>query len=145
MEEIVVDGEGQILGRMATFVVRELKQGRRVVIINANKVVISGKKQRVLAGYRLLLGVRTMFNPSRQGIRRPRNPIALVRRTIRGMLPDTPSGASMYRRLKVYINVPEEYSRKEKVKFVGASVDRLKGKYVTVGELTKELGWKGEF
>jgi len=27
MEEIVVDGEGQILGRMATFVVRELKQG----------------------------------------------------------------------------------------------------------------------
>jgi len=61
------------------------------------------------------------------------------------MLPDTPSGASMYRRLKVYINVPEEYSRKEKVKFVGASVDRLKGKYVTVGELTKELGWKGEF
>ncbi|WP_126451157.1 50S ribosomal protein L13 [Sulfodiicoccus acidiphilus] len=144
MEELVLDGEGQILGRMATMIVKQLKQGKTIIVVNAEKVVISGELSRVLAGYRLLMGVRTMFNPSRQGIRRPRNPISLVKRTVRGMLPDNPSGNVMYRKLKVYVGVPEQYVERKKVKFPEAHVDRLKGKYVTVGELTRELGWKSE-
>lgn len=140
-EIVVVDANNQILGRMSTKIVKLLEQGKKVAVINAEKAVISGPKQRVVAGYKLLFSVRTLFNPYKQGIRRPRNPINIVKRTIRGMLPKNQLGRKMYKNLKVYIGVPQELKDKQTIRFPEADVSRLKGKYITVGELAKELGW----
>ncbi|ARM75756.1 50S ribosomal protein L13 [Acidianus manzaensis] len=141
-EEVVIDAENMILGRMASMVVKLLEDGKKVVIVNGEKAVVSGTKVRIISGYKLLFEVRTLFNPQKQGIRRPRTPINLIKRTIRGMLPKTPKGKEMLHNVKVYIGVPKEYEGKQFIRFEKADVKRLKGKYITVAELAKEMGWK---
>ncbi|MEZ0393949.1 MAG: 50S ribosomal protein L13 [Desulfurococcaceae archaeon] len=139
---IYVDADGQILGRMASKVAKLLLEGRRVVIVNAEKAVLSGPRRRVVEGYKLLLSVRTHRNPEKSGIRRPRSPINIVRRAVRGMLPmDRPKGREAFGRLRVYVGLPDAFKDKQLVKFEEADAGRLKGKYTTVGEVARELGW----
>ncbi|QXJ30623.1 50S ribosomal protein L13 [Saccharolobus shibatae] len=142
-QEVVINAEGQILGRMASNIVRLLKEGKKVIIVNGEKAVISGEKNRVIESYKLLLTVRTLFNPYRNGIRRPKSPINIVKRTIRGMLPKSSKGRRMLKNVKVYIGVPKEFEGRQFIKFPDADVSRLKGKYVTVEVVAKELGWSG--
>ena len=141
---VIIDAENQILGRMATEIVKLLKSGKEVIVVNAEKAVVSGPKSRVVNGYKLLFSVRTLKNPYTHGIRRPRSPINIVKRTVRGMLPKNNLGREMYKRLKVYIGIPKEFEGKQMLKFEHADAKKLKKtKYITVGELAKELGWKG--
>ncbi len=141
-EVVIIDATNQILGRMCSKVVGLLKEGKKVYIINAEKAVISGPKARVVEGYKLLFNVGTLFNPYKQGIRRPRSPINIVKRTIRGMLPKTPKGLRMLRDVKVFVGTPKDLEGKQAIRFEEADVKRLKGKYITVEELAKEMGWK---
>ena len=139
-EVVVVNAENQILGRMSTHLVKLLKEGKKVVVVNAEKAVISGSRARVIQGYTLLFTVRSMQNPAKNGIRRPRNPINIVKRTVRGMLPKNRLGKQYYKNLIVYIGIPKEYEGKEMIRFDDADVSRLKGKYITVAELSKAIG-----
>ena len=139
-EVVVVNAENQILGRMATHIVKLLKEGKKVVVVNAEKAVISGPRNRVIQGYMLLFRVRTLQNPYKNGIRRPRNPINIVKRTVRGMLPKNRLGMQYYKNLKVYIGIPKEFEGKEMIRFEDADVSRLRGKYITVAELSKAMG-----
>ncbi|QGR20216.1 50S ribosomal protein L13 [Stygiolobus azoricus] len=138
--EVIVNAENQILGRMATHIVKLLKEGKKVIVVNAEKAVISGPKSRVIQGYSLLFTVRTMQNPAKNGIRRPRNPVNIVKRTVRGMLPKNRMGKQYYKNLIVYIGVPKEFEGKQTIRFEDADVSRLKGKYITVAELSKAIG-----
>ncbi|AWR94697.1 50S ribosomal protein L13 [Acidianus brierleyi] len=139
---IIINAENQILGRMCSNIVNLLKDGKKVYIINSEKAVVSGPKYRVINGYKLFFSVRTLFNPYKQGIRRPRSPINIVKRTIRGMLPKTPKGIRMLKNVKAYIGIPKEFEGKEFIRFDNADVKRLKGKYVTLEDVAKEMGWK---
>ena len=51
-ETIIVDAKDQILGRMASKVASLLLLGKNVIIVNAEKAVISGTKERVLERFR---------------------------------------------------------------------------------------------
>jgi len=137
---VIVNAENQILGRMATHIAKLLIQGKKVVVVNSEKAVISGPRSRVVQGYQLVFGVRKFQNPEKNTIKRPRNPINIVKRTVRGMLPKIKSRQTMLKNLIVYIGVPEEYKDKQMIRFEDADVKRLKGKYITVGELSKILG-----
>lgn len=137
---VVVNAENQILGRMSTHIAKLLIQGKKVIVVNAEKAVISGPKSRVVQGYSLIFTVRKFQNPEKNTIKRPRNPINIVKRTVRGMLPKTKSGKEMLKNLIVYIGIPDEYKDKQMTRFEDADVKRLKGKYITVGELSKVLG-----
>ncbi|AAY79512.1 50S ribosomal protein L13 [Sulfolobus acidocaldarius] len=139
-EIVIVDATNQILGRMSTHIAKLLKSGKKVYVVNAEKAIISGPRSRVLEGYSLLFTVKTMQNPYRQGIRRPRNPINIVKRTVRGMLPKNKLGKQIYRNLKAYIGIPKELEGKSMIRFDDADVSRLKGKYITVAELSRLLG-----
>jgi len=141
---LYIDGANQILGRLASIVAKKLLEGYRVVVVNTEKIVVSGDKQRVVHGYKLLLKVTTHYNPEKSGIRRPRTPHSIFKRTVRGMLPmDKPRGRSAYRRLKAYIGVPKELKNKNFIRFEEADVSKLKGDYIYLGDLARELGWKG--
>jgi len=50
----LIDGEGQILGRLASEVAKELlrDEDKQIVIVNAERVVISGSKERLIEDYR---------------------------------------------------------------------------------------------
>jgi len=135
----IIDASGLVLGRMASVVAKRLLQGETVVILNAEKAVISGKKNNIVGERKRFLEVGHPW----KGPFHPRRPDKIVRRTIRGMLPwDQPKGKQAYKRLRVYLGVPEELKGKEVETINEAKAERLKCPYVTVGELAKELGWK---
>lgn len=142
--EILIDASGLILGRMASVVAKMLLQGKKIVIVNAEKAVISGEKSRVEEGYRNLWKVRTFRNPDKQGMRRPRNPAGIVKRTVKGMLPAKPKGREAFKNLRVYIGVPKELAGKNFVRIKEADSSKLNTKYITLEELAKLLGWGGK-
>ena len=109
----VVDAEGLTLGRMATEVARVLRgkhkatftphldTGDHVLIVNADKVVLSGNKaeRKMLhhhTGYPG--GIRSTTFAAEMETK----PTEAVRRTVRGMLPKNRLGRQMLKKLKVY-------------------------------------------
>lgn len=141
----VVDGEGHVLGRLASVVAKRLLKGEKIIIVNADKIVLSGEKRRVIESYKLMFEVRTLKSPYRHSPHRPRSPENIVRRAIRGMLPiDKPKGRMAYKRLRVFVGVPPELKDKsgEFEKIPEALSSRLSREYITVREVAIEMGWK---
>ena len=138
---MVIDASGAILGRLASIVAKRLLSGERIVIVNAEKAVLSGKRLSLLREMKEFLQVG---HPGK-GPHHPRRPDRILRRTIRGMLPRRkPKGVEAYRRLKVYLGVPKEYEGAELEVISEAKVDKLRCPYVTLGELAKGIGWNPE-
>jgi large subunit ribosomal protein L13 len=141
-QEIVVDAEGQILGRMVSLVAKMLLAGQKAVIVNAEKAVISGNKQSIIEEYKECVLSKKTWKMPEKGPKKYRRPDMIVKRTVRGMLPYKQwKGRMAYKNLKVYIGVPKEYSDRPKIKFPEADASRLARRYMTVGELAKEIGW----
>jgi len=134
----LIDATGLILGRMAGTVAKRLLQGERIIIVNAEGAVISGKRLSRVKEAKTFLEVG---HPGK-GPYHPRRPDRILRRTIRGMLPrKKPKGQEAYRRLRVYIGFPEEFKGEEPQTIVNARAEKLKCPYITLGELAKEIGW----
>ncbi len=137
----IIDASNLILGRMASIVAKRLLQGENIIIVNAEKAVVSGKKKTVVQERKDFLEVGHPW----KGPFHYRRPDRFVRRTIRGMLPyHQPKGKQAYKRLHVYIGVPEELKDKPMETLPEASAKKLKCSYITVGELAKEIGWNPE-
>ena len=134
----IIDAKRLVLGRMASIIARRLLQGETIMVVNAEKAVISGKKQSKVKETKTFMEV----GHPKKGPFHPRRPDQIVRRTIRGMLPrKKPKGKQAYKRLRVFIEVPEELKGKEIQTIPEVSADNLKCSYITVGELAKEIGW----
>jgi len=109
----VVDAEGQTLGRLATEVAKVLRgkhkptyqpdmdAGDYVIVINADKFVLSGKKmdQKTYFSHSGYMGgekitpIRTMM---------VKKPTEVFSRAVKGMLPKNALGRSMFKKLHVY-------------------------------------------
>jgi large subunit ribosomal protein L13 len=136
----VIDGEGLILGRLASAVAKKLltEKDTEIVIVNAERVVISGSKDRIFKDYK----AKKDRGSKEQGPFYPKMPDRIVKRTIRGMLPyKQGKGRDAFSRLKVYLSIPEGYETAERGKVANASAERLSRKFVTVGEVSEKLGW----
>ena len=136
----IIDGDGLILGRLASAIAKKLlnEKDTKIVIVNAERVVISGTKEWIFKEYK----ARRDRGSKEQGPFYPRVPDGIVKRTIRGMLPyKQAKGEDALSRLKVYIGIPEEYEAEDRVKVANASAARLSRKYVTMGEVSEKLGW----
>ncbi|MEB3780012.1 MAG: 50S ribosomal protein L13 [Desulfurococcales archaeon] len=143
--ELVVDGSGMILGRLASIVAKKLLEGYRIHVVNAEKIVVSGDPVKLKQFYkRTILGVKSHYS-HRLRPKRPRSPTRLFKHAVRGMLPKgNKRGREALKRLRVYIGVPSELSGKEMVSFKDASSERLAGKYIELGVIARELGWRVE-
>ena len=141
-DSILIDARGLILGRMASNVAKRLLQGEKIIILNAEKAAISGKKQHIVIDAKKFLEV----GHPRKGPNHPRRPDRIVTRTIRGMLPRRkPKGIAAFKRLRVYLGIPIEFKDKNFQTIIEARSDKLKSPYITVGELAKEIGgWTPE-
>src|SRR6185295_4126661 len=78
-----------------------LDMGDHVVVVNAAKVRLTGKKDEQKI-YRQHSGYEGGLREERAKIVRQKNPVRLVEEAVRGMLPKTKLGTAMYRKLKVY-------------------------------------------
>jgi large subunit ribosomal protein L13 len=110
---VVIDADGLVLGRMATEVANLLRgkhkptyaphidTGDHVVIINADKVVLTSSKAETKMVYRhsgYPGGLKEQTFADLMG----KKPTDAVRNTIRGMLPKTRLGRAQLKKLKVY-------------------------------------------
>jgi large subunit ribosomal protein L13 len=112
-EWVLIDAENQVLGRLATKAARLLRGklktnytphvdcGDNVIIINAEKVILTGKKM-TDKEY-----VHHTGYPGGQRTTSPREllakkPTAIVEKAIKGMLPKNRLGSELYRNLFVY-------------------------------------------
>ncbi|MEM2946628.1 MAG: 50S ribosomal protein L13 [Candidatus Bathyarchaeia archaeon] len=137
----VINADGLILGRMASIIAKRLLKGEKIVVVNVEKAVISGKKKSKIREAKEFLEVG---HPGK-GPMHPRRPDRILRRTIRGMLPyKQPKGKQAYKRLRVFIGVPDELKNQEMETIEEAQAKKLTCPYFTLGELAKEIGWKSE-
>ena len=137
----IIDAKGLVLGRMASAIAKRLLQGERIVIVNAEKAIISGKRLSIVKEAKAFLEV----GHPRKGPYHPRRPDRVLRRTVRGMLPRRkPKGQEAYKRLQVFIGFPEELKGKEALTIPEAQAEKLRCPYMTLGELAKEIGWSAE-
>lgn len=109
----VIDAAGQPLGRVAEKAARLLRgknkaiftphvdTGDYVIVLNASKVAISGKKE-VAKTYMSFSGYIGGHKSETFRARRERRPELLVERAVRGMIPHNRLGRSIYTKLKVY-------------------------------------------
>jgi large subunit ribosomal protein L13 len=134
----LIDADGLVLGRMASKVAKKLLNGEDVIIVNAEKSVLSGKKKSKVAEAKQFLEV----GAPKRGPFHYRRPDRIMRKTVRGMLPfKQPRGKTAYKKLKVFMGVPSELRDKKMETFTETKATRLKGPYFTLAELAKEVGW----
>ena len=137
--QAVIDASGLILGRMASVVAKRLLLGESIVIVNAEKATLSGRRLSRVREARAFLEVG---HPGK-GPFHPRRPDQIVRRTVRGMLPRRlPKGQAAFKRLRVFLGVPLEFRGVVFETVPEADVRRLRCPYVSVGEFAREVGYK---
>ena len=109
----VVDAEGQTLGRLASEVAKVLRgknkpeftphvdTGDYVIVINAQKVKVTGKKmdQKVYHHHSAYVGGMKEVTLKEKMAKKPEQVIELA---VKGMLPKGPLGRQMYTKLHVY-------------------------------------------
>ena len=138
----VFDAENMVVGRLGAKAAKAAILGEQVVVVNAEKAIITGDRRTVIDAWKEKFNVRTSYNPKR-GPLHERRPDKMVRKIFRGMLPwPTPRGKAAYKRIKVYIGVPDQYAKSEKIVLEGAKYTSLKRKFITVADLSHELGWR---
>lgn len=109
----VVDASGKVLGRLASEVARRLKgkhkpeftpnvdTGDYIIVINADKVVVTGKKAKDKL-YHSYSGYQSGLKTASFDELLKRAPGRVIEEAVRGMLPKNPLGRDMFRKLKVY-------------------------------------------
>ena len=139
---MIIDGEGLILGRLASVVSKKLLDGEEIAILNAEKIIISGTKDWAYAKYKQRIDRASISNPRRMGPKYPRRPDDIFRRTVRGMLPyKQAKGREAYKLLKVYLGIPQEFQGQE-LSPVEEAVPCNVAKSVELGKLSQLLGAK---
>jgi large subunit ribosomal protein L13 len=140
----IIDATNLILGRLASYTAKELLRGEEIVIVNAEECVISGSPSNILEKYKIRRARKSIVNPARHGPFFPRRPDGIVRRAVRGMLPyKKAKGREAFKRLRVYVGIPQEFKDSSFAKVDVPTVDKLKlPKYLKVKELSRQLGSK---
>jgi large subunit ribosomal protein L13 len=133
---VIINADKHILGRLSTNVAKRLLNGEEVIVVNAEKAIITGNRDVVFdnytAKYKRGKQINGPFFPKRADL--------ILKRTIRGMIPfKTSHGRDVYRNLKVFVGVPKglESAQMEKVE---AATNLWSDKYVTLGEVAEHLG-----
>lgn len=139
-EEEIFDAAGAVVGRLAALVVKRLLAGKRVVILNAEKAVISGDPKGVVERYRLKRGMQNKSDPEHSP-KWPRRPDFLYKKIFSGMFPRKPRGKSAFKNLRIHIGVPSEYAGKKAQQY---AVKTGFAKSITLGQICANLGWQHE-
>jgi large subunit ribosomal protein L13 len=141
---VYIDATNQIAGRLSSRIAKLILSGKRVIVVNAEKSLISGSKGSVITSWKRSLELSSRVNPI-YGPIHPRRPDNILRRMVRGMVPrKKPKGAVAMHRLRIYIGLPETVKGKKLVQFEDTTAQRPVPVYVTMAELSKNMGWRGE-
>lgn len=110
----IINGENAVMGRLASFAAKEALKGEEVVVVNCNKVLISGTRKRIEKDFQIR---RSRVGSSQKGPKVSKTNEKIVKRAIRGMLPNFREGRGniAFKKIKCYNKVPKEYEDTEKI------------------------------
>ena len=104
---IAVDGKNTVLGRLASFVAKEALKGKEISVINCDQIIITGNHKMIEKEFK---EKRSRFGHSQKGPKHHANSEKMVKRAIRGMLPNHREGRGReaFKRIKCYVGIPKE-------------------------------------
>ena len=126
---ILIDAEGVVLGRLATIVANILRgknkptftphmdMGDFVIIINADKVALTGSKLAQKKAYRHS-GYPGGLTATTYSELLEKNPERAVEKAVRGMLPKTSLGRAQMRKLKVYTGAEHPHAAQQPTPYI---------------------------
>jgi len=143
---MILNAENQSLGRLLAYAAKKALGGDEVLIVNAEKAILSGKKEKIFQKNLDKGDIKNSGNYTKGPFHQKR-PDRFVRKAVRGMLPyDKPRGVQAFKRITVYIGVPEnEIKEKHNIDVKKEKIQELNFKknfeeYVTVEELCRFIG-----
>lgn len=135
-DDLIINGDASILGRLVTRVTEEAKKGRTVHVVNCNDVVVTGDRENIIEKYR---GRRERGAPY-TGPHYPKSPKGIVKRAMRGMLPhEKHRGIQALKRIKCHNTSPYEVDEDEAKSIEDAQLSRTTATYITVKEISESL------
>ena len=134
---VVVDASGLVLGRAASLIAKRLLGGETIVVVNAEKSVVTGNRSMVISEFTAARAQGSV----RSGPHYPRFPDRIFRRTVRGMLPHLKTrGKVAFERLHVFIGVPSGLSGHSPVTLETAKARPALRPPTTLAEVSTLLG-----
>lgn len=126
----IIDGKNAVLGRLASYVAKQLLKGEEIVIVNCEDVIITGSKKDIKESFE---EKRRKVGSGQKGPKYPRTKDRIVKRVIRGMLPNHRKGRGKqaYKRVKCYVRVPKQFQDSKKIK----GGREKKTKFITLRDL----------
>lgn len=141
---IVVDAKGHLVGRMSSYIAKQLELGQKIVVVRCESAIMGGKHIRNKLNFMSYLHKRCNTNPKHGPIHQ-KSPSQLIYRTIKGMLPyKTAKGLAALSRLKCFDGCPISMNAKKKMVIPDALKSvRLapRARFSIVGNICKECGW----
>lgn len=132
----IINAENRVLGRLASIVAKKLLLGEEIVVVNAEKIVVSGKPKKTNEYF---LG-KIHRGDRHHGPFYPKQPEQIFRRVVRGMLPVKKArGREAFEKLKVFSNQPQQFSEAKKF---GKNAEQLRCKFESLKEVSRALGAK---
>lgn len=120
----VIDATDKTLGRMATEIARRLRgkhkaeytphvdTGDYIVVVNAEKVTVTGNKAAAKKYYRYTGYVGGLKETTFEKLI-DENPTRIIEAAVKGMLPKNPLGRAMFRKLKVYAGAEHQHTAQQ--------------------------------
>ena len=133
---MIIDAKDIILGRLGSFVAKQVLSGNNVDVINCEEAVVSGKKANVFANY-----IRRIDRKAPgKGPYLYRRPDMFVRRTIRGMLPFKRSrGREAFKKIKCHVGVPENLKHEKALSIEAKSEKLMSADHLKVKDICKAI------
>ena len=134
MEKIIINGDEANFGRLCSFAAKQALEGNEIIIVNSEKTIITGNKKNIIQKYS---DMRKKGAYSQKGPKYVKIPYKMLKRGIRGMLPDHRRGIGKqaFSKIKCYDGIPNEYKDKEmkKMKVI------KNNKYIILKELSEKI------
>lgn len=111
----IIDGSNTILGRLSSYIAKESLKGEEIILLNCSEVIITGNKNRIKEEFQ---EKRSKVGTSQKGPKHSNKSEKIVKRAIRGMLPNfrTGRGREAWKRIKCYDKIPKEFESKKFIK-----------------------------
>ncbi|VVB82221.1 50S ribosomal protein L13 [uncultured archaeon] len=133
----IIDGKNAVLGRLASYVAKEALKGEDIVIVDCEKVIITGNKENIQKEFE---ATRNRVGSTQGGPKVSRMSEKIVKKTIRGMLPNYRHGRGRvaFKRIKCYVGIPKEFESAKKIR-AGKEEQRSQSesKIIRVKEISK--------
>jgi len=131
----IIDGKNAVLGRLASYAAKEALKGEDIVILNCEQIIITGSKKNIEKEFQ---EKRSRVGSSQKGPKHSRISEKIVKRVIRGMLPDHRKGRGKeaFKKIKCYDKIPKEFEKSEKI----LAGKKKNNKFISIKHLSKQNG-----